>query len=621
MAPVSTKAPLSILLVEDNPVNQLMAQGTLSYLGHQVVIASGGEQAVQAFDSHSFDLVLMDLMMPGMDGYQASSAILERCQSLGQTPPAIVALTSTIDETVEGRCLEHGMTRWLSKPISPEEFQKIAASMASPPISADSLLSRVKDPEAVAKIVELFGESYPLRLRELEQSLAREDANPGKLAVHTLRGNFLNFGAAAAAETTQSLTAALEESRWEDARRRLPHLRAQCEAVENALRELIETPAEGAHSSQEDKGVKVIVADTDPANRALCSAALQEEGYMVMEAADGDGVLELLRSNSIDVVLMGVAGLDGFGTCRRIKADPKTGMIPVLLLTALEEKEARLTGMGAGADDFLSKPIDPDEVSLRVRNAARGKALYDQLQESFQELKQLEQLRDGLTHMLVHDMRTPLAAIKGYASLLTTRFGAGLTDHQKSFAEKMMAQSNRLVEMVSAILDVSRLESNQLPLRLAKVDLSLLLLTTSDQLAGLPGNTLQSDLADAVYGWCDEELIGRVVINLLANAFHYTPEGQPVKLSLSARNGVATVSVVDKGPGVPPASRQRIFEKFTRVEGETHHRPYSSGLGLTFCQLVVHKHGGEIGVSEGEEGKGSRFWFTLPLEANRVPPG
>lgn len=629
---VSSPAPLHILLVEDNPVNQLMAQGTLSVLGHQVTTAADGQEAVRASRDHRFDLILMDLMLPVMDGFQASATILHECHARGVAAPPIVALTAVLDEAEKSRCAQHGMAHWLSKPICLEEFQKLSQSLtgsaqapapaesgpAREVIDSEALRDRVKDPEVLAKIVDLFSEGYPMRLQEARDSLDPEHSVVARRAAHTLKGNFLNFGADEAAEMAHRLMDAIEEERWKDAEAMLPEMAQQCALVERALRALAGMDAPQAQPASElpGTGFKVVVADGDPANRALCSAVLQEGGYEILEAPDGEGVLRLLEAADVDVVVMGVimAGLDGYETCRRIKASPTTGMLPVLLLTALDDRDARLQGMDAGADDFLSKPVDPTEVSLRVRNAARGKAMYDQLQRSFVELQELEGLRDGLTHMLVHDMRTPLTAIKGYASLLATNFGAGLTDQQRSFAEKMVVQSNRLVEMVSAILDVSRLESNQLPLNLTKIDLCLLLLTQSEPFSGMPDHSLRLELPDSLFITCDQDLIGRVLMNLLTNAFKYTPPKGVVTLALSGDDKTVTVAVIDQGPGVPLDSREKIFEKFGVVEGETHRRPYSSGLGLTFCQLVVQKHGGEIGVDDGRDGVGSRFWFTLPLK-------
>jgi CheY-like chemotaxis protein len=120
---------MQILLVEDNPINLLMAQGTLSYLGHEVTAASNGAEAVAAAKLRPFDLILMDLMMPVMDGYQASAEILAHCQALGQAPPAIVALSASLGDGEKEQCREHGITRWISKPISPDEFQDLTQAL------------------------------------------------------------------------------------------------------------------------------------------------------------------------------------------------------------------------------------------------------------------------------------------------------------------------------------------------------------------------------------------------------------------------------------------------------------------------------------------------------------
>lgn len=645
---------MKILVVEDNQVNQLMAQGTLGAAGFQVDLASDGSEAVSLTESTDFDVILMDLVMPVMDGYQASEAILARCRQEGKAEPLIVAVTATLTEDDKVRCKKAGMLHWLNKPIDPEEFQKLVSEVGKPSsepdaspapdspssteatspapepatstpgnsaVSGSELLNRVKDPAALKHIVDLYSESYPQRLEELRSSLDPEHSVTARRAAHTLKGNFLNFASPTGARAAQDVEHAIEQGDWSEVRRLLPNLESECRAVEEALLALVQSahghkaPDTTGDQPGPGSGFTVLVADVDPANRALCVAALTSDGYSVLEASDGLQVLKLLETESVDVVMLSVfmSQLGGFDTCRRIKSNEATGMIPVLLVTAMDERGARLNGMDAGADDFITKPIDPREVSLRVRNAARGKALYDQVQANFVELQQLEKLRDGLTHMLVHDLRTPLTAIKGYASLLQAGFGQSLTPQQKTFAEKIVLQSNRLVEMVSAILDVSRLESDQMPLNLDKCDLSLLLYEQAEQFSGLPDHLLELKIADSLFLKCDGDLIKRVVANLLSNAFKYTPKEESVVLELVTEGKFAKVSVIDKGPGVPVEARERIFEKFSQVEGETHKRPYSSGLGLTFCQLVVQKHGGEIAVDDGLEGKGSRFWFTVPL--------
>lgn len=610
---MSAPKSLHILVAEDNEINQLMAQGTLEQLGHQVTIAEDGRVAVELAKSGNFDLVLMDLVMPNMDGFQAAQAILS-----GAPPhPPVIAVTATLTSQDEARCRESGMTRWLLKPIDPDEFERLIQPQTPRSPASEALRSRVRGRQNAGKFLELFRQGYPQRLRELRHSVAERDGATARRAAHTLKGNFLNFASELGAQLAHQLEEHIERASWTLAASLLPSLEAACREVESALSELLEEPTgETDRDARHDsgRGFTVLVADVDPANRAICVSALQTEGYRVVEASDGEQVLELLAREPVDVVMMSVvmAHLGGFETCRRIKGAPATRMLPVLLVTALGEREARLEGIEAGADDFISKPIDPKEVTLRVRNAARGKELYDQLQSSFEELQRLEHLRDGLTHMIVHDLRTPLTAIKGYASLLTSVAGIGMNEQQKSFAQKIVNQSNRLVEMVSSILDVSRLESDQMPITLESHDLSQLLLKQAETFSGQSESNLALELTASIHLPLDQELMGRVVMNLLSNAFKYTPAGETVTLRCEQDETHALIQVIDRGPGVPEDYRVKIFEKFAQVDSESHRRPYSSGLGLTFCHLVVEKHQGTIGVREAPGG-GSDFWIKLPL--------
>ena len=598
-----------------------MAQGTLEYLGHEVDVACNGLVAVEVCRKQIFDLILMDLLMPEMDGLEASRLIMENCRAKGLSPPEIFVLTASLSEKDRENCLKCGLTTFLKKPIEPEEFRRLVDKIydlpPSSPLDVDELLSRVRDKTSLKKIAELYCQGYPNRLVELQKSVASQESIVAQRVAHTLKGNFLNFAFPLGAEIAHDLENLILAEDWKRAEELLPQLEQQCKLVEAALLDLLQEstdeltrPADGIDSQH---AFTVLVADGDPANRAVCSGALQTEGYRVVEAADGEQVLEKLQAGGIDVVLMGVvmANLGGFETCRRIKSQAHTSMIPVLLVTALGEREARITGIEAGADDFINKPIEPREVSLRVRNAARAKGLFDRLQSSFEELKRLEELRDGLTHMLVHDLRTPLTAIKGYASLLTSAFGAGLSEQQKSFAERIVAQSNRLVDMVSTILDVSRLEADQMPLDTKEFSLSEVLREQSEAFLAMSEQSLILDLEERVQVKGDCELLRRVVSNLLANAFKYTPKGKSVTLRLRSDSLQAKVQVLDEGPGVPLEFRDRIFEKFAQVEIDEYKRPQSSGLGLSFCKLVLEKHSGTIGVAEAPGG-GSDFWFSLP---------
>jgi two-component system sensor histidine kinase/response regulator len=360
---------------------------------------------------------------------------------------------------------------------------------------------------------------------------------------------------------------------------------------------------------------KVLVVDDEPQNVMLLQDLLEARGYRVWTAGDGENGLMLAREHNPDVVLLDVMmpGLNGFDVCRRLKTEPNTAMIPVLLVTALDAREDRLAGIDAGASDFISKPIDSADLLLRVRNAVATKRLHDQLSTQLRRLQELEAARDTLTHMVVHDLRSPLTGLIGYIELLGTIARETGNAEAMEYTTDAQAIASRLTEMVSQVLDVSRLEAGRMPLSVAETDLVLLLPAAVGGLGVTPaGLSVVYELPnEPVPVSCDAAVIGRVVANLVGNAYKFTRRNGEVRIGLVQRNGRVRFSVTDQGPGVAPEYRQRIFDKFWQVPSGGSAGARSSGLGLTFCKLAVEAHRGEVGVESAETG-GARFWVELP---------
>ncbi len=361
---------------------------------------------------------------------------------------------------------------------------------------------------------------------------------------------------------------------------------------------------------------RILVVDDEPKNRELLRDLLEVNGYAVIEAADGIAALEKVNAEVCDVILLDVMmpRLDGLEVCRRLKQAPLTAPIPVLLVIALADKEQRLEGIEAGANDYLTKPIDRRDVLLRVRNALYAKRLYDQVQEDLVKLRELETLRDNLTHLIIHDMRSPLMSILAYLEFALEH---DVTQNCQILREDLSAaraSSTRLAEMVTSILDVSRLEAGQMPLDLREGDLNQLAQQALSLLGGLIAGrdvTVRPCPGDAKVR-CDLSLIERVIVNLVGKALEHTPPNAAIVVAVSADAEFVRVDVRDMGPGIPPEYHERIFEKFGQAEGRKDGPKRSTGLGLTFCRLAVEAHGGRIGV-ESQVGKGSTFWFILPL--------
>ena len=281
----------------------------------------------------------------------------------------------------------------------------------------------------------------------------------------------------------------------------------------------------------------------------------------------------------------------GFETRRLCK---NGSLLDVSISTApLHDRPGHIAGIIAVYQDITTKRLH-DEASSQVR-----------------KLKELEAARTTLTHLIVHDLRSPLTGLQGYLDLLDRAVAAGSDDEVLAYARDAQGVAGHLKEMISQVLDVSRLESGNMPLVPEDIDL-VGLLPGAVALLGPPpeGMVVVYETGhQPVIVACDREAIARVIANLVGNAFKFARN--KVQIGLEGINGIVRVSVSDNGPGVEPEYRKLIFEKFAQAPLGRSGKARSTGLGLTFCKLAVEAHGGKIGVDRCPDG-GARFWLELP---------
>jgi signal transduction histidine kinase len=358
----------------------------------------------------------------------------------------------------------------------------------------------------------------------------------------------------------------------------------------------------------------VLIVDDEEKNRMLLKDSLEVRGYQTIEACTGEEALDLLPQSNADVLLLDLMmpGIDGMEVCKRIRSTTGGGQLPILILTAAMDRTSRLKCIEAGANDFLTKPIDLPDVLLRVRNAVLTKRLFDQVQENYKKLQRSERLREDLTHMIIHDLRSPLAALMGFVELLKISAEPRLDEKEKFYISKAYDGATGLSQLISSVLDVNKLEAGEMNLNRVKTDLCALIETTCDSLKSLAGTRLlilDFPIEPAIAHF-DPEIVARIITNLLSNAFKYTTQEGEIRITVQNFQDFLSVEVIDDGPGIDRENHQRIFEKFGQVDGQR--KANSSGLGLTFCKLAVESHGGKISV-QSEIGKGSKFQFTLPV--------
>lgn len=378
-----------------------------------------------------------------------------------------------------------------------------------------------------------------------------------------------------------------------------------------------------------EAGARILVVDDNETNRDLLSRRLERQGYTVTLAESGESALEKIAGAPPDLILLDIMmpGLNGYEVLEQLKKHKTWRHIPVIMISALDELGSVVRCIEMGADDYLAKPFNPVLLRARVRASLEKKRLrdqevllYHQLQANFARLQELEQLRDSLTHMVVHDLRTPLTSI--ITGLQTMQMVGDLEQIHEELLEMALSGGETLLRMINDLLDISKMEAGQLKLEIMEIDAQRVGQTSLQQvsmLAQTKGVELKSASAAQLPSLrADEDKLMRTLTNLLGNAIKFTPSGGTVALLIGPQKETDKVTgvwfaVTDTGEGIPREAFGRIFEKFGQVENRREGRKMSTGLGLTFCKMAVEAHGGHIWV-ESEPGQGSKFQFVIPVQ-------
>lgn len=368
----------------------------------------------------------------------------------------------------------------------------------------------------------------------------------------------------------------------------------------------------------------ILVADDSPQNRLVAEGQLAPCGYRVLTAPDGQTAIDLFRKHAPDLVLLDVLmpGLDGFETCRRIRELPRGQEVPIVFVTALGDLETQRVALDSGGDDFLGKPVQRTELLMRVRSLLRIGQLQAERRKSAELLREqrdallrAKQQNEELAELIVHDLRNPLASI--LANLQFTLASAQLSGEPAEALKDSIHASEALHRMILNLLDMSRSDEAGLRMQAGDIDLVRIACEVRDQMhhrSQQDGKSVVVESAsDTVMLHADLTLVRRVLENLIDNSLKYTPSGGMIVVEVEAgKGGGGTLKVRDQGPGVPEAYRESVFDKYAQLDRDTARRARSSrGLGLAFCRLAVHAHGGRIWIEDNQP-RGAVFCVALP---------
>ncbi len=366
----------------------------------------------------------------------------------------------------------------------------------------------------------------------------------------------------------------------------------------------------------------ILVVDDTPANLNLLAGMLKKRGYRVRPVPSGKLAIQAIQNLQPDLILLDInmPEMNGYQVCEYLKAHSSLQAIPVLFISALGETADKVKAFEAGGVDYVTKPFRFEEVEARVRTHLTLRRLQlelearnSELRGNYAQLNQLKEMQENLTHMVVHDMRSPLMGITGNLEILEMEAALKLDPHDLDILHQARSSGLVLIDMLNSLIDVGRLEQKQMPLEIVESDLAALIQLALDSLGSLTKRVtiIHPQPCRPVIVDCDQSLITRVIANFLGNAIKFTADGGEVTVTGKLHQDGIRLAVADNGMGISPEYLGKIFEKYWQVAARQHGEITSSGLGLTFCKLAIDAHGGKIGV-ESEIGKGSTFWFTLP---------
>jgi DNA-binding response OmpR family regulator len=398
---------------------------------------------------------------------------------------------------------------------------------------------------------------------------------------------------------------------------------------------------------------KILAVDDSMTYLDQLTSMLRGEGYDVIPARSGEQALEMLGAQPVDCILLDrlMPGLDGTETCRRIKASAATRDIPLIMLTAMEDREAMIEGLSTGADDYVLKSSEDEVLKARVRAQLRRKqiedesrrirmqllrteleaaearaarelaetkaALVEELERKNRDLAAVNSELEAFSYSVSHDLRAPLRSIDGFSQALLEDYAERLDAQGKRFLNSVRESAQQMAQLIDDLLALSRVTRQEL--HRSSVDLSALARRIVERLrAEPPARETEIVIAEGLTAVGDGRLLEVALANLLGNAWKFSGRRERARIEFGQQpdSGHGIFFVRDNGAGFDMTYAEKLFGVFQRLHTTAEFD--GTGVGLAIVQRVVHRHGGRI-WAEAAPDRGATFYFTLEeAEAGHV---
>lgn len=675
-----------VIIVDDSLTVRMDLDARFCEAGFETVLCAHAASARAAVQSHAAGLIVLDVVLPDADGVDLL-AEFRAAPNTRDTP--IIMLSSHAELADRLRGLKSGADEYVGKPYDADHLMS----------RAHELLQAAQDAaSSTVPLVLVVDDSASVRQKltdvlEVEgyRVAVAEDGQKGLAAAERLRPDAIVVDSVMPG---MEGTTFIQRVRLDPTLRKTPCLLLTASRKRSYELEALDAGADAYLHKSDGADVflvrlaallrsrevepilrdaskrritqTVLAVDDSLTYREKLRRELSSDGYDVITAASGDEALDLLAERDVDCILLDLMmpGMDGTELCQRIKRSSEWRHIPLIMLTAREEREAMIAGINAGADDYVTKSANFNLLQARLRAQLRrehyekeNRLIRDELlrmelearaardvAEAKEELlhkveEQNRQLADANQALarakrraeeesrfkskflasMSHELRTPLNAIIGFSELMLREIPGPLQPKQRDYVENVSSSGKHLLDLINDVLDLSKIEAGRMELKRKKTSIEALFDTLSgicQPLANKKGIELSFDVAAGMpLVNADPTRLKQIMYNLLSNAIKFTPADGQVDVSASEQSGTMTLRITDTGVGISKADQSRLFREFEQLEpGQNVTNEEGTGLGLALVKRLVDMHDGSIEV-DSALGAGSTFRIHLPVNS------
>ncbi len=356
---------------------------------------------------------------------------------------------------------------------------------------------------------------------------------------------------------------------------------------------------------------KILIVDDIPTNIQVLGSVLRKAGYEVAFTDNGQDAINKAKSNHYDLILLDIMmpNMDGFEACRILKKNPESKDIPIIFLTAKTDSESLIKGFDLGAVDYLTKPFKAAELLARVKT-------HIALKYTTEELVKSNAMKDKLFSIIAHDLRGPVGNFGAALAVLIENLDTFDKETLSEILSDLKNSASRSYELLQNLLKWARSQNNTIEFAPANQNLNQIIQENVELLQSSAAQkqiTIKSEIHNEIFVFADINMLKTILRNLLSNAIKFSfPQGEVI-INVTKSDNFAEIAIEDFGIGIKKENIEKLMtsHEYFSTYGTANEK--GTGLGLNLCKDFVERNGGKINI-ESEEGKGTKIYFTLPLE-------